>query len=544
MKRDPLALTREHFDIVVIGGGIVGACVARDAALRGFSTALIEKNDFCSATSAATSKMIHGGVRYLSQLQLAVVRESLRERRIWQRVAPHLVHPLPFVFPFFGTRQRLEGTLALTLFDLLAFDRGRLDDPDQRLPGHEWWSRSQTLERIPLLRSAGLNGAVCYSDCQAVSPERICIECLTDAALSGARIANYIRGERLVRDGGRVSGITARDMLTGDELTIRARCVVNATGPWLSDLLREERSDSPVGRMMRSKGIHVIVRQLAARYALLLRERAKHAFVIPWRGHSLIGTTDTPFHGDLDHVGIDGGDVDHLLGIVNRGMPDARLTPSDVEFAYAGIRSLVGAGGKSYRASRRAEIVDHQQSGGPAGLISALGGKWTTARHVAQQCVDIAARQLGAADRPCNTADRPLPGGNVGRLRQFREEAARNRPPGVPAILEQHLIGLYGARYRDVLALTQGRPDLAAPLSDAVPDIGAQVAFAAREEQALHVTDVILRRSGLGTLGAPGPVVLDRVIDVMAAERKWSPADIARERADVASYYEHARATA
>src|SRR5512143_1056344 len=145
MKRDPLALTQEHFDIVVIGGGIVGACVARDAALRGFSTALIEKNDFCSATSAATSKMIHGGVRYLSQLQLAVVRESLRERRIWQRVAPHLVHPLPFVFPFFGARQRLEGTFALTLFDLLAFDRERLDDPDQRLPGHEWWSKSHTL---------------------------------------------------------------------------------------------------------------------------------------------------------------------------------------------------------------------------------------------------------------------------------------------------------------------------------------------------------------------------------------------------------------
>ena len=537
MRRNPRALTEETFDLAVIGGGIVGACVARDAATRGLTVALIEKEDFSSGTSAASSKMIHGGVRYLAQLQLSVVRESLRERRIWQRIAPHLVHPIPFALPVRGVRQRLEGQVGLSLFDFLSWDRGQLADPDQRLPGHEWWSARETVDRIPNLRASGVSGAICYADCQVYSPERLCLECLTDAALAGAVVANYVQCTRVVQRSGRVVGVTAQDVMTGAEVSIGARCVVNATGPWADELLAQVDGSAHPARLVRSKGVHVVVRTLSPRYALTLRVGGRHVFVIPWRDHSLIGTTDTPYHGHPDDVQADADDIQSLIDIVNAGMPAARLTFADVRFAYAGLRPLVADGGQpSYYLSRRAEIVDHGRSGGPVGLVSALGGKWTTARHVAEQCVDVVAHRLGAGDRRCVTRERPLPGGDVGRLTEFRARALADEA-SVSATTVNHLLDLHGARFRDVLATPTQDPSLLMPIAPGVPDVGAAVSFAVREEQALHLLDVLLRRTGLGTLGAPDVEVVARVAAIMAGELRWSDADVARERALVAAYY-------
>ncbi len=537
MRRNPKGLTEQSFDLVVIGGGIVGACVARDAVTRGFSVALIEKGDFACGTSAASSKMIHGGVRYLEQLQLSVVRESLRERRIWQRIAPHLVHPIPFVLPVAGIRQRWEGRVGLTLFDLLSWDRGKLDDPDQRLRGHEWWSAREAVDRIPLLRGSGISGAVCYADCQAFSPERLCLECLTDAAMAGAVIANAMKCTGVLQQSNRVSGVTALDLTTGDALSIRARSVVNATGPWADELLALVEGSAHPARLLRSKGAHVIVRQLHPQYAVMVRHRGRHAFVLPWRNHTLIGTTDTPYHGDPDDVWPDEEDVASLLDIVNAGMPAAELTFADVRYAYAGLRPLVADGGhQSYYMSRRAEIVDHGRSGGLMGLVSALGGKWTTARQVAEQCVGVVARTLGAGDRPCVTRERSLPGGSVGTLRAFRAHAHHERDDVSPATLN-HLIDLYGAQYRHVVEAAGDNPSMLQPLAAGVPDIGAQVRFAVREEQALHLSDVLLRRTGLGTLGAPSADALDRVASIMAAELCWSTEEVARERGAVAAYF-------
>jgi glycerol-3-phosphate dehydrogenase len=542
MRRNPRALTEQVFDLVVIGGGIVGACVARDAATRGFAVALIEKADFSSGTSAASSKMIHGGVRYLAQLQLSVVRESLRERRIWQRVAPHLVHPIPFVLPVTGIRQRLEGRVGLSLFDLLSWDRGRLDDPDQRLPGHEWWSAREAVDRIPMLRASGVSGAVCYADCQAYSPERLCLECLTDAASAGAVVANYVQCTGVVQQSNRVSGVTALDVVTGEGLAIRARSVVNAAGPWAEEILAHVDGSAHPRRLLRSKGAHIVVRSLSPRYALTLRVRGRHAFVIPWRDHSLIGATDTPYNGDPDDVQPDADDIQSLIDIVNAGMPAAELTFADVRFAYAGVRPLVADGGdQSYYVSRRAEIVDHGRTGGPIGLISALGGKWTTARHTAEQCVGVVARALGAGVRPCLTNDRPLPGGGVGRLAVLRTRA-HSEAGGMSLTTIDHLIDLYGANYRSVLAMAADDRSLLQPIAHGVPEIGAEVVFAVREEQALHLLDVLLRRTGLGTLGAPSVEVLDRVTAIMTDELQWSDAEVARQRAQVAAHYRRSKA--
>ncbi|MFN8570799.1 MAG: glycerol-3-phosphate dehydrogenase/oxidase [Gemmatimonadaceae bacterium] len=538
MRRDLATLGSAHFDVLVVGGGIVGACVARDAALRGFTTALIERNDFCSATSAASSKMIHGGVRYLAQLQFGVVRESLRERRIWLKIAPHLVRPLSFAIPFHGLTERISRGIALQLFDLLAYDRGMLEDPDLRLPRHGWWSAAEARERIPLLDAKGLSGAICYADCQAFAPERLCLECILDAARHGACVANYVGAEQLAHDGARVTGVRARDVATDTPIDIKARCVVNATGPWAGELLRGESGDSSARHMTRSKGVHVIVRSLSDHHAVTLLGKRDHAFVIPWRGHSLLGTTDTPFRGDPDDVRPDESDIALLLGVVNRGMPDAHLTMNDVRYAYAGVRPLLGdPTGNSYTMSRRAEIVDHVVRGGPAGLVSALGGKWTTARHVAEQCTDTVARQLKAGDRSCTTHERPLPGGDVGTMRAFRADALREASGRVPSETVEHLIGLYGALYRDVLERGTEQPEVLLPVGEGAPDIRAQVVRAVIDEQAHHAADVLLRRTGIGTLGKPTDAVITGVLEMMARELGWSAQEIARQRAQVNALY-------
>lgn len=542
MRRQPRALTQQSFDLVVVGGGIVGACVARDAATRGLSVALIDQQDFSSGTSAASSKMIHGGVRYLAQLQLGVVRESLRERRIWQRIAPHLVRPISFVLPVASLRQRFEGHAGLALFDLLSWDRRQLDDPDQRLLGRTWWSGREAVEQIPLLRGSGVRSAVCYADCQAFSPERLCMECLADAASEGAQVANYVACTGISRTGNAVRGIEARDVLTGEPLSIRARAVVNATGPWADDLLALADGASASARIVRSKGVHIIVRSLSPHYALMLRQHGRHAFVIPWRGHSLIGATDTPYHGEVGDVSPDASDVHTLLDIVNTGLPGAGLTPGDVRFAYAGLRPLVAAGSQaSYTMSRRAEIVDHARRGGPAGLVSALGGKWTTARHVAEQCVDVVARRLGAGDRRCTTHERALPGGAVGTLAAFHAHTLAETTQLAPDTVH-HLIDLYGAGIAAVTNAAHADAELLKPIAGGVTDIGAQVAFAVREEQAVHLLDVLLRRTGLGTLGAPGGAVVDRVAAIMAGELGWDREAVDWERSQVASYYARASA--
>ncbi len=537
MRRNPQALTEREFDVAVIGGGIVGACVARDAATRGLSVALIEKRDFSSGTSSASSRMVHGGVRYLAQLQLAVVRESLRERRIWQQAAPHLIRPLPFVLPVTTARERFEARVGLTMFDLLAWDRGRLQDPEQRLPAHRWWYRAEAISRIPALLDSATTGAVCYADCQATSPERVCIECLHDAAEHGAVIANYIACTGILQRHRRVTGLAAHDGPTGNAVLIRARSVVNATGPWADSILHTVDGISRTPRLVRSKGAHILVRRLAADYALFLRHHGRHAFVLPWRGLSLIGTTDTPYNGDPDLVRPEMDDVRELLDIVNAALPSAHLLTSDVRYAYAGLRPLVADGtSSSYRMSRRAEIVDHGREGGPHGLISALGGKWTTARHIAEQVVDLVTRQLGAGSRPCTTRERPLPGGDFGTLSAFRARLQSERM-GVDRATAEHLGSIYGARYRQVVDVAAGDSALVAALAPGIPDIGAEVVYAVREEQALHLLDVLLRRTGIGTMGAPSSVVLDRLTGMMAMELGWSAADVERERSGVEAHY-------
>jgi glycerol-3-phosphate dehydrogenase len=536
MRRNLDRLANEEFDMLVIGGGISGAAIARDAALRGLSVALVEKNDFAHATSAHNSKLIHGGLRYLRNFELGLVRESLRERRIWQRIAPHLVEPLPFLLPLYESGVRVRATLraGLTLYDILSFDRAWLDDPFQRLPGQSWLGASAALAREPRLAGAGFGGAFVYSDAQMYAPERLALECVIDAAAHGAAAANHVEADGLLLRGGRVEGARLRDVFSGAAFDARAKLTILAAGPWADIFLARALAKPASHKLLRSKGIHLIVPALTRGDALTVAAEGGHFFVLPWRGHSILGTTDTAFDGAPDSVGVSESDIASFLAFVNAHLPSARLSRSDVRHFYAGLRPLVDDGSHdTYGASRRAELIDHAKDDRIEGLVSVIGGKWTTSRHLAELTVDAAIAKLGVKARSCCTARARLPGGQIDRTEAFLAQAAAS--PG-----STHIARLYGSRVDEILALARADSRLAAPLSPS-GDIGAQILFAVREEMALTLEDAVMRRTGIGQLGDPGAAALESVAGLMAAELGWSET---QKRAEIDSVAANFKTTA
>src|SRR3569832_301175 len=333
MRRATDRLANETFDGLIVGGGITGACVARDAALRGLKVALAERGDFANATSAHNSRLIHGGLRYLRNFELGLVRESLRERRIWQRIAPHHVHPLPFLVPLYGAGAKARATLAagLTLYDLLSFDRKWLDDAGQRLPGHSWLGAEEARRNEPDLDHPNLDGAFLYYDAQMDSPERLALECLIEADANGAALANYVEATQLVLKDRRVERCRMRDVMSGEMLEVRARTTLVAAGPWADIFLEHAVSRPSSHKLLRSKGIHLITPALTHRFALTMATEHGHFLVLPWRGHTLLGTTDTAFSGDPDMLAVGEDDIASFLAFINRNLPNATLSRESVE---------------------------------------------------------------------------------------------------------------------------------------------------------------------------------------------------------------------
>ena len=526
MRRALSRLSDETFDLLIVGGGVTGACIARDAARRGLKVALVEKGDFAGATSAHNSKLIHGGLRYLRNLELGLVRESLRERRIWQRIAPHLVQPLPFLVPLFGAGLKARATLAagLTLYDILSFDRTWLDDPFQRLPGHYWLDKREAAAREPILDTPDFDGAFLYYDTQMYAPERLALECLIDADAHGAAIANYIKAETLLLREGRVTGCAVRDSVTQAPFDIRAKETVVAAGPWADLFLARALGKPSSHKLLRSKGIHVVVPAKTREFALTMATNNGHFFVLPWRGHTLLGTTDTAFTGEPDSVGVGEHDIAEFFAFINTNMPSAQMKREDVEYFYAGLRPLIDEGGDTYGASRRAAIIDHGTEGAP-GLMSVIGGKWTTSRDLAEKSVDMIAAKLSARAAPCSTATAPLPGGTIARYREF-ESAQKAAYPQIENI--GHLTRMHGTRLPQILSSAQDRPDLLRSIGP-TGDVKAQIVHAIREEMALTLEDITMRRTGIGQLGQPASGVLDETARIASAELGWDEARRQRE---------------
>jgi glycerol-3-phosphate dehydrogenase len=533
MQRALSRLSNQTFDVLIIGGGATGCFAARDCAMRGLSVALVEARDFASATSAHNSKLAHGGLRYLRNLEISLVRESLAERRNLMRMAPHMVRPLPFLLPLYkaGALERTKLKLGLQLYDFLSYDRNRLNDPAQHLPGHRWIAPDQALAQEPVLAGEGFEGAFEYHDAQMYMPERIALENLIDADAHGAAIANYVAAGKLLLRNGKIEGCSVEDRRSGARFDIRARTVLVAAGPWADLFLEQATGQEAAHRLIRSKGIHLLVPAIS-RAALTIEAGSGHLFALPWRGHTLLATTDTPFQGDPAAVSVDEKDIEGFLGTFRKYLPQAQLARDKVEYFYAGLRPLVSDGSKdSYKVSRRFELVDHGKEGALDGLFSALGGKWTTSRRLAEKITDTLVARLGKKAPGCTTATIALPGGRFDRFEDMVKGYVKTWP-GISSL--RNMAHMLGARLPQALK--------AARLTDLAPlgrsgDTPAQIAFAMTEEMALTLEDMVMRRTALGQFGKPDARLLETIASQMAAQLGWTAEKTAKEIASLDPIY-------
>jgi glycerol-3-phosphate dehydrogenase len=523
----------EVLDLLVIGGGITGAGIARDAAMRGIRTALVDAGDFGAGTSSASSRLIHGGLRYLEHGWLRLVFEASRERRVLLRIAPHLVRPCAFTFPAHraGRVRRWQISAAVLLYDLLAMFRN--------VSTHRLLSRRGVLREEPLLRDQDLTGGARYWDAQC-DDSRLVIANARSAHAHGALAASYVRVEALEKAGGRVRGAMLRDAVTGGSAAARAHVVVNATGPW-TDALR--RLDNPGARplLRPTKGAHIAVprARVGNRGAVTLTSPidGRVMFVLPWGDVTVIGTTDTDWAGGPDGVEADQDDVTYLLRSANAVFPNARLTVQDVTAAWAGLRPLLADGGRSTAAVPR----EHRIVESDSGLITVAGGKLTTYRSMAAEAVDRVARKLSDLDgrpRPARapTDVEPLPGGDVANLAALAEELAKE---GITAPAADHLVATYGGEAAAVANLALSERELAEPLLNGFPHLRAEVVHQARREMAMTVEDVMVRRTHLyHRHRSQAERAAADVASLLARELGWNAVD---EAASVQAYQQRVK---
>ena len=521
------ALERDTFDLAVVGGGITGAGVALDAASRGYSVALVEKADFAAGTSSRSSKLIHGGLRYLQSFDLGLVREALLERSLLVKLAPHLVEPLPLLVPSFDGRRpdRLMG-MGLNMYDAMSWRRGRDEDEDWSPARHRIIGGSETVEMIPALAGREPSAAYLFYDCQT-DDARLVLTVLGEAERFGAVCANACEATGLVERDGRAAGVLVRDTIRGGEFELTATNVINATGVWADRLRPDELyGEEEVPRIRPSRGSHLTLASDALPVdagVIVPADAGRNIFVLPWLGRTLVGTTDNDYEGSLDHVPPGEEDVAYLLEAVN-GFFGIALDPGDLTGAYAGVRPLISSGDpkKSVDISRKAELYETS-----SGLVTITGGKLTTWRRMAKMAVDRIVEREGR-EAPCRTHEIPL---------GMPEEPGRlPRVDGVDEQSRAQLLHRYGHAAIDVLKVAAERPELARRICAELPDLVAEAAFAVRREQALSLTDVLLRRTRLGitcarTLSTPDGGA-EPAVRAMAAELGWDGARIAHELED------------
>lgn len=516
------AIATQPYDLIIIGGGINGAATARDAALRGLRTLLIEKGDFAGGTTSWSTRLVHGGLRYLEYFEFHLVRESLHEREVLLRNAPHLVKPVQMTIPIYrsGSRHYRVIQTGMVLYDVLSYDKS--------LPNHRMLSRQSTRQLFRAMDSDDLAGAAQYYDAQVEYAERLCWENILDAHQAGATVLNYAEVTDIqVRDQ-RIVGLTVRDALGQNVAQVQTHAktvVVNTSGPWVDAVCGLSESPLSQGRKIGgTKGSHIIVDRFPGAPDSALYVEAKTDgrpfFIVPWLGQYLIGTTDERYNGPLDPIKADDAEVDYLIAETNRVLPAAHLTREDVRFTYSGVRPLPYAEGKKAGSITRAHILHDHSREGATNLISLIGGKLTTHRQVGEEFVDATFRKRGEPVPPCPTHCRPLPG------------ALRLDDPQVQPLLEHygdhiapsvlnHLLSLYGALTPQLLTLVDETPDLAQPIHPNYPDIQAQIVFAVQSEMAQTFGDILRRRTTLAMHRDYGFPALPTVAQVLRTHCGW-----------------------
>ncbi len=515
--------THKTYDILVIGGGISGAAVAYEAASQGYSVALVEKGDFGAGTSAATSKLIHGGLRYLANFEFGLVRESLKERKTLENIAPNFVYPLAFILPLYKSGERKKAILepGMVIYDVLSYDKALTWDKSKRLPLHRLLSREKALELEPIIRADDLTGAELFYDCANFNPERLTLAFIKSAVKHGADVANYAKVEDFIRQENKITGIIVRDLLSNSTHTLHGKLVINCGGPWADILLNIARGKDASQHIRRSEGIHIITRKITNASAAIggITPTGRPCDLIPWRGHTLIGTTDREYIGDPDKYCVTREKIEEYIAEVNASFGNPNLLHySDILYAYGGLRPLIdGQTNDVYKTSRKYEVFDHEQDG-LSGLLTVEGGKYTTSRNLAENVLKVVGEKFGRKAKSV-TAKKYLAESEIRNMDAFIQKAKADYPD-FPEHTVDYLARLYGTKLPQLMEIARRDKSLAAPLN-ADGEMSAQVVYAIRAEMANTLLDILIRRTGIGTLGHPENEILEKIAGIAARELGW-----------------------
>ena len=559
MKRNLETLAQDQFDICIIGGGIYGACIAWDAALRGLRVALVEKGDFGQATSANSLKTIHGGLRYLQDLKPKLVRKMIRERRTWLHIAPHLVDPLPCIIPTNHglMRSRLLTGSALKLNDLLGYDRNRGLSKSSHLPASRLLSREECLSQLPGIRPQGITGGMLWYDAQIHNTERLLLSILHSAVSAGAQIANYAEVTGFLTsstDDHKVTGVTVADRLDDQRFEIQANLVINSAGAWIPSLLKQTPSAKPTAPFQLSTAVNLITSKPLTETAFGVTStymgkdvngtampKQRVLFAAPWCRHTLLGTFHSHFDGDPADFELKEETISEYIDEFNIAYPGAQLRRADIVHIHHGFLPADNVNGDSDTVTlmREGGFHDHRQEG-IDGLVSIKGVKYTTSREVAERTVDMVVERLGISADPCRTYAEPVCGGQMDDYATYLERAISGKGKGSSAPTVTHLVRTYGNEWHQILDYATTEPSLVEPVSSKSLVMKAEIIHALRHEMAFMLADVIMRRTELGAFGLISDYDLQTCADIMAKELQWGPDRVKQEVEAVKKQYPYA----
>lgn len=549
MRRDLAALDAAEFDLVVIGGGMFGAAAALDATQRGLKVALVERGDFCGATSAHSFKMIHGGIRYLQHADVPRIRQSARARASFLRIAPHLAHPLPIVIPTYGAGMRSKPVLqaGMAVYDALTWDRNHgIRDPARRIPRGWSLGRDEVVKRYPGLPRAGLSGAGVFCDGQMYNPARLVLAFVRSAADRGAVCANYVEATGLLGDDKRVRGVRCVDRLNGGGIDVRARLVLNAAGPYASALIAGATGHGLEPPTPFSRDAYFIVARplIDSDHALtvpaashdpdaLLSRGGRHLFMVPWRGATLVGVWHKVYPGHPDDYGIEDVELGRWIAEINQAYGGLDLTLDDVALGSAGLVPFGenDGGSENLKFAHRSRMVDHARERGLEGCITLIGVRYTTGTADAVEVINLAERKLGRVPTPSMLETVPVDGGDVASFADLVDEIAA----AVPAFNRATATALahnQGSAWRRVAELVGKRPDLSRTLPSSTVTC-AEIVLAVRDEMAATLPDIVFRRTDLCTIGKVTPTALTLAAEIAGAEAGWSPSRMGEEVTEV-----------
>jgi glycerol-3-phosphate dehydrogenase len=540
--RDIKLLAEREYDLVIIGGGIFAACAAWDATLRGLCVALIEKQDFCSGTSANSFKFIHGGIRYLQHADIIRLKSSCRERSAMLRIAPHLVSPMPVIIPTYGhgTSGKIFLGIGMLIYDLLTLGRNRgIRDPQRQIRWTRFFSKKQVLAEYPDLDQNGLTGATMFSDAQMYNPTRLVLAFIKSAVGRGAQVANYVEAENLIRDGNRVTGVQALDRISNERINIRAKVVLNAAGPWSDWLLEKALPETKQQKNVYSRdACFVVKRRFSSPCAIavqgrtkdpdaLLSRPARHLFLVPWRDYTLVGVWHVVWKQHPEQVTVKEDEVQNFIDEINWAYPTLNLETKDVCMWNAGLVPFgdneEGADNLSY--GKRSHFIDHKQSDGLDNLVTLIGIRYTTARGDSAKAIDLICSKLNMRKRKAETESTPLNGGDIADFEALVQLTHKQQTSNLSISCVRALVHNYGTEAQNIIEIAAQDETFANTLGD-TQVLKAEIVNAVKNEMAHSLADVVFRRTDLATGSNPGEQVLKECAQFMSTLLDWDEEEI------------------